>query len=384
MNDVHYLIKPKKSDKTYISIKKNKKKSNVHNKIIKIVILILFFVFIKKNFIDPISFNNIENKTNNDTNCVHVAVSVDNKFLYPCIIFITSLLENRNPTTYYNIYLLTSPNNIFDYKDKINSLINKYEKKFINISYLNMNDDFKGSITGTHVSIATYYKIALPSLLPNLDRVIYCDADIISFKDLSQMYNLELKDDIYMRGRIDNSHLLKELRRIGVITDRYMNAGILLMNLKSMRKNKVEQKIRIFIKSHYLDHHDQTAINGVCHKNWDLLPLEYSSYFFRNYTNFVKFLENYGKKCQYSEREYKQALNNQALLHYCGWIKPWHLEYKHFTLIGKYWWYYAKQSGFYDEILEYYRFNKKDIEKIISMIPDDGGFIKNNFKKNCI
>jgi hypothetical protein len=206
MNEVHYLIGPKKHDKAYIY----KKKRYPHNKIITfviLVILIIFFVFIKKNFIDPISFNNTENKNNNNTenkinnnntNCVHVAVSVDNKFLYPCIIFITSLLENRNPTTYYNIYLLTSPNINFDYKDKIDCLINKYEKKFINISYLNMNDDFKGSISGSHISIATYYKIALPSLLPNLDKVIYCDADVISFKDLSQMYNLELKENIYI------------------------------------------------------------------------------------------------------------------------------------------------------------------------------------------
>jgi lipopolysaccharide biosynthesis glycosyltransferase len=59
-----------------------------------------------------------------------------------------------------------------------------------------MGDDFKGAITGSHISLASYYRIALPSLLPDVDKIIYCDADVINFKDLSEMYNLKFRDKI--------------------------------------------------------------------------------------------------------------------------------------------------------------------------------------------
>ena len=37
-----------------------------------------------------------------------LALSIDEKFVYPCIVFLTSLLENRKPTTKYNASILTS------------------------------------------------------------------------------------------------------------------------------------------------------------------------------------------------------------------------------------------------------------------------------------
>ena len=43
------------------------------------------------------------------------------------------------------------------------------------------------------MSLATYYKIALPSLLPNIDKVIYSDIDMINLEDLTEMYNFKLK-----------------------------------------------------------------------------------------------------------------------------------------------------------------------------------------------
>ena len=44
-------------------------------------------------------------------------------------------------------------------------------------------------------------------------------------------------------------------------------------------------------------------------------------------------------------------------------------------------WYYAKQSGFYQEILLNYNFKENDISKILVKIPEDGGLLKRNYKK---
>ena len=39
-------------------------------------------------------------------------------------------------------------------------------------------------------------------------------------------------------------------------------------------------------------------------------------------------------------------------------------------------------SGFYQEILDYYQFNKDDIEALLKQIPEDGGLLRRNYKKS--
>ena len=89
-----------------------------------------------------------------------------------------------------------------------------------------MNDQFKKATHGRYISIADYYRIALPSLLPTVDKIIYIDTDVINFKDLTEMYSLEFKDDIYLLGTLDKIFMLNELKKQFKNLTRYMNAGI--------------------------------------------------------------------------------------------------------------------------------------------------------------
>ena len=73
------------------------------------------------------------------------------------------------------------------------------------------------------------------------------------------------------------------------------------------------------------------------------------------------------------------AFYEPTLLHYVGWTKPWDKKYG--KINGEYWWYYAKKSGFYEEIIKNYGLDKNNIEKLLKKIPDDGGLMKHNYKK---
>ena len=129
-----------------------------------------------------------EEKDNNKSyNTVHIGLNIDNKYIYPVIVFLTSLFENRKPSTIYDITILTCDNMNQNYIDKINVLNNRYGTKNIKIKFINMKNDFARAITGTHISRSAYYRIALPSLLPNVDRIIYSDVDVLNFKDLTEM-----------------------------------------------------------------------------------------------------------------------------------------------------------------------------------------------------
>ena len=88
-------------------------------------------------------------------------------------------------------------------------------------------------------------------------------------------------------GTLDNLVLFHELRSLGINTDKSMNSDILLMNLKAMPKDGIEQKIRQYIKTHYLDHYDQTAINAVCYNNFDIISSKYASFVYNSYNSLL-------------------------------------------------------------------------------------------------
>ena len=323
--------------------------------------------------------DNTHKDDNNKFNYIHIALTIDNKYIYPLLVFLTSLFDSRANTTFYIIHIMTSKNLRPEYFTKINSLMEKQGKNISNVTYYNMGDDFKGAITGTHISTAAYYRIALPSLLPYVDKIIYTDTDVLNFCDLSEMYSLEFKEKMYFMGTLDQIGLLNELKSLGIITKKYMNSGILLMNLKGMRKDGIEQKIRKYIFSHYLDHHDQTAINGACYENYEILSFKYATFNFKSFENMVEWNNKQDKLYRYNDLELRQGFYEPRLLHFAGWTKPWDKKWNNIN--GEYWWYYAKKSGFYDEILRTYGFSKDVIEKNLEKIPEDGGLMRRNFKK---
>ena len=88
----------------------------------------------------------------------------------------------------------------------------------------------------------------------------------------------------------------------------------------------------------------------------------------------IKYNNQQKEKYRYNESELIQAFYHPTSIHYAGWVKPYEKKYK--LANGAYWWYYAKKSGFYQEILDNYGFTKEEVEDILKKIPSDGGFMK--------
>ena len=263
-------------------------------------------------------------------------------------------------------------------KTKIDKIIEKFGNHSVKLIYYNLEGYFKNVTTG-YLPVTAYYRITLSSLLPDIDKIIYIDSDTIILQDLSEMYNIELKKNIYFCGTMDYINHLDELKEFGIISDKYINSGVLLMNLKAMRENSFEKKLRDFVSTHYLKVWDQTAINCVCYDNIQVLPYKYNVFALPSFDKFIKLNKEQNIKYRENESELNQAFNEPTIFHYVDVIKPWK---KHFTKANKaYWWYYAKMSGFYNEIIYFYKLKKHRIRRLLNRIPKDGGLLKRNFKK---
>ena len=142
-------------------------KHNIINKKLRFIIIV-FILFIKTKIND-----------NNLINYIHLALNIDNNYVYPCIIYLTSVLTNRAKSSFYIFHILIEDNIKNETLDKIKLTVERLGNDYSNVSFYKMGNQFIRA-TVSHVSRAGYYRIALPSLLPDVDKIIYTDSDVIN------------------------------------------------------------------------------------------------------------------------------------------------------------------------------------------------------------
>ena len=205
--------------------------------------------------------------------------------------------------------------------------------------------------------MATYYRLILADLLPDINRIIYLDGDTLIYTDLSEMYNLDMGNNIIL-GFVDNSY--KKADEFGIKTYKYIVAGVLLINLKKIRKENFTTQFFEFMDKNQdkLTQEDQTVINIVLHGRIDFLPPKFGIWNFVNKEAVLKH-NNYGNDNlgikAYDEKEILKAWNIPSIIHYVR-AKPWKVRTKHTNVqFHEDWWRYAQMTGEYKNIVTYYR-----------------------------
>ena len=287
---------------------------------------------------------------------IGIAYGLDNQYTYPTIVSMTSILENGSSRTYYIFYLLVDKKTFKkENKEKFVNLESRYERCEINIIEIS-DENFQNANTKRY-PLATYYRLILADLLPDINRIIYLDGDTLIYTDLSEMYNLDMGNNIIL-GFVDNSY--KKAEEFGIKTYKYIVAGVLLINLKKIRKENFTAKFFEFMDKNQdkLTQEDQTVINIVLHGRIGFLPPKFGIWNFVNkeavlrHNNYGN--ENLGIKA-YDEKEILKAWNIPSIIHYVR-AKPWKVRTKHTHVqFHEDWWRYAQMTGEYKNIVTYYR-----------------------------
>ena len=176
---------------------------------------------------------------------------------------------------------------------------------------------------------AASLRLLLPKLLPELDRILYLDCDVIVRQDLATLWEQTDLQDNYLAAVYEAAieGQAERFRALGCDPARYFNSGFLLMNLARMREEKVSEKLLEACRVPWLEFPDQDALNQVCQgRVLPLSPLWNSirTFFIPKYKpDFVR---------QYGEDLWEQV-QQEATIHYTGG-KPWDL----FTVQFAAWW----------------------------------------------
>lgn len=260
-----------------------------------------------------------------------VVYSSDNLYAQHLGVSMISLFETNKE--FKNIKVKVIENAIsLNNKKNLTLICERYNREIEFVDFKNYSHKLNLDI-GNSISINSYARLFLSSVLDlNIDKVLYLDCDSIINASLSELWRTDISG-YYIAGVSDTVSNTTKLK-VNMNTEKpYINAGMLLINLKRWRKEGMEKKFLDFI-SYYngnVYHHDQGTINGVLNEKVLLLHPKYNSMSTFYSMTREQIILYYGMKDYYSELELNQAKNNPVFIHYTPAFvnRPWIKGSKH-------------------------------------------------------
>lgn len=262
----------------------------------------------------------------------NIILSTDNNFVQHCAVTMTSILEQNNCVCFYILTEGLSPEN----EQILNDLVGSYHSTlmFLNIdSSIVEKFPMPQNVGFSHISVATYYRLFIASLLPkDIDKALYLDCDIVVRGTLDELFETVI--DGYSLGAVfqDDPLLLRgdEFERLGLSNKvGYFNAGVLLINLKYWRENNVEKQLLDFISNHTADirFHDQDTLNAVLASSTYTLDCKWNTLTIFLTKAIYRFTSPRCKK--YRSQLFEGTGKNPCVVHFVSRPKPWEWSCSH-------------------------------------------------------
>jgi UDP-glucose:(galactosyl)LPS alpha-1,2-glucosyltransferase len=248
-------------------------------------------------------------------------------YFIPAATCLFSVLKHSEPSDKYEVIVLLSES----LPQKMTQKLQQLGDGCMTFRFINLKGQLSDIYVDKKYTVAASYRLLLPELLPEYDKILYVDCDIIVRNNLAQLFNsVDLKDN-YLAGVYESTldFQIPHLNNIGCKSGKYINSGFLIMNLAKMRQDKMVTKFIEASKADYLEFPDQDVLNVVCKGQIMGLPPYYNSirtFYLPQYKKF--FLQ------KYTEQNW-EAVQSHGTIHYTG-AKPW----DRFTVEFSIWWRY--------------------------------------------
>lgn len=242
-----------------------------------------------------------------------------------------SVYENNKDVKDLDIYVVAIKMNK-DYQKKLKEVAKKYNRE---CHIIELNDirglfDFDVDTLGWHITVLA--RLFFDKLLPkSVDKIIYLDGDTICIRSLKELWNTDMKNNV-IAGSLSPTKRDRAIKELGITSkDPYINAGVLLINLKKWRKDKTGARIIKYYKEHdgHLSANDQDAINGALRSEIKVIKPK-----FNYYTSYIYYSYKMLKKLQspykfIPESWYDESAKEPVIIHYPGEERPWRKGCKH-------------------------------------------------------
>ena len=163
--------------------------------------------------------NHIISLSKPNLNYISIAICPNDYYIPLTYVAMISILSTKGDFTFISFYLIITK---ILKKRNIDFLKSLYEQfDYFNITFVQMDNRYKDAFISKRMTIQTYFRFSLGELFPNLNRILYLDSDIIVYKDLNKLYNLNFNGKLVL-GQVTGCNKSK---KTGIF---HINNGILL------------------------------------------------------------------------------------------------------------------------------------------------------------
>lgn len=289
---------------------------------------------------------------------IPILFTFDDKLVLPACVCMSSMLMNAHEDTFYDIFVLHSDR--YDLSKTEVARIPEYFKN-CHITFRPIKGEFLGAYEIRGIPETCYYRLLSPELIPEYDKLLYSDVDVIIRDDLGKYYDMDLGEN-YFAGVDTGSRLRPWIQNYVNNTlkldwhDGYFYSGNLVINSAAIRRDDLTNRFRELAKKDWFQQ-DMDIINIACNRRFLRLSPAFCM------TNFLYGLmvnqrEEMAK--DFGEEEIRYALD-KGIIHYNG-DKPWKTWCHHADV----WWEYYRRCPFFDEkyYLSFYESKTDELDRL--------------------
>lgn len=270
---------------------------------------------------------------------IPVVFCFDDNLLMPAGVCLSSLLFHANDTTFYHIFILHDKDCVFPSTGYLEKLTHVYPNCII--EYRCVGEEFKNGFQIRGITQATYYRLLIPEIVTEYDKLMYHDVDVIFRTDLSSVFEQTDLTESYLAGVVAPSFMDLEMQAYikGLELDplQYVLAGNIIMNVKKMRDDRIVPLFKKAVGQSSYKYQDMDILNLVCKGQIKYLPPT-----FCGTIEIFKSIAHPVDTVIYKQEDLKQ-LDINGIVHYNG-PKPWMDWCPNLDI----WWEYYRKSPFYD------------------------------------
>lgn len=289
---------------------------------------------------------------------IPILFTFDDKLVLPACVCLSSLLRSADPETYYDIFIIHS-----DKYDLTKTDVAKIPDYYSNcrLTFRPISGEFVGGYEIRGIPETCYYRMLSPELIPEYDKILYSDVDVIFRDDLAKYYDVDLGDKCF--GAVDNCSALRpSVQRyardvLGIDPSHgFYCSGNLLINLKLIREEGLCGRFRELGRNNYRQQ-DMDIINIACNGRFYSFPPAFCLA-----VNMYRMImmRREDMRSIYTDSQMDYALE-KGIVHYNG-AKPWNTWCHHFDI----WWEAFRQSPFFDEKFyqEFYDSKEDELDRL--------------------
>ena len=240
---------------------------------------------------------------------MNVMYASDDNYAWLMGISMISLFENNKASEKIDVYVFGD--NLSEENQKtISGIAEKYGRSCHHVDVVNivipkllMSDRYPKS---------TFSRLFVYDLLPrDVEKLIYLDCDTIVMGSLEEMFNMDVDGKAFLATKDCMGKAYK--RKIGLKEkDTYINAGVMLMNMKRLREIPIAERMVAFVDKYAqaMTYADQEIVNGIFQGDFGLLPVEYDMQ-----TQFVQYPYEEIVKIRHPHRFYTKEEVEYGKLH---------------------------------------------------------------------